>query len=319
MTYPRRCAALVWALVAPGCAPDGGTATTDAASTSEGGATTGAPLTTTGEPGSTAAETSSGGATDEPTGGATGTSTGATTGATTGETTGETTGATTGAPAELPADVLDLADWKLTLPIAGRDDPEKPLEIVQPELATYTLDPWYVLGDDAASVRFRAHAGGVTTSNSGYPRSELREMMGEELAAWSMTEGVHTLTITQAITHLPEVKPHVVAGQIHDDQDDVVMIRLEGSYLFVEGGGDDLGALDPDYQLGETFTVRLRAAGGAIDIYYQDLQTPAVSVPSDASGCYFKAGVYTQSNPEKGDDPAAYGEVVISALSVTHE
>lgn len=225
---------------------------------------------------------------------------------------------TTGGVAEFPAEVLDLTDWKLTLPIAG-EDPDKPLEILQPELATYTIDPYFLVYGDA--VRFQAHAGGVTTSNSGYPRAELREMVndGADLADWSTTDGVHTMTITQAITHLPEVKPHVVAGQIHDDADDVVMIRLEGSYLFVEGGGEDLGELDSNYQLGKEFTVRLRAAEGVIDVYYEDLGTPAVSVERDTSGCYFKAGVYTQSNPDKGDEPSAYGEVVISELTVTHE
>lgn len=239
---------------------------------------------------------------------------------TTADPTSSSTSDTTGAPAQWPADVLDLTDWKLTLPIAG-DAPDEPLEVLQPELATYTIDPWYVLADGGAAVRFRADAGGVTTSNSGYPRSELREMTGggSEPAAWTTTAGVHTMTITQAITHLPDVKPHVVAGQIHDDADDVVMIRLEGTYLFVEGGGDDLGVLDPDYQLGTPFTVRLRAADGAIDIFYEDLRTPAVSVERDAQGCYFKAGVYTQSNPDKGDEPDAYGEVEISDLVVTHE
>lgn len=224
----------------------------------------------------------------------------------------------TGEPAQLPAEALDLGDWKLTLPVAG-DAPDEPREVLQPELASFALDPWFVVA--GGGVRFRANAGGVTTSNSGYPRSELREMTGGGLepADWSTTAGVHTLTITQAITHLPDAKPHVVAGQIHDASDDVVMIRLEGAYLFVEGGGDELGVLDPDYQLGDEFTVRLRAADGVIDVFYEDLQTPAVSVARDADGCYFKAGVYTQSNPDKGDDPAAYGEVVISALAVAHE
>jgi poly(beta-D-mannuronate) lyase len=63
----------------------------------------------------------------------------------------------------------------------------------------------------------------------------------------------------------------------------------------------------------------VRAADGAVDIYYQDLTTPKVSVPREATGCYFKAGAYTQSNPSRGDAPTAYGEVVIYALSVTHQ
>ena len=226
-----------------------------------------------------------------------------------------------GGDAELPADVLDLADWKLTLPIGSREAPDEPLEIFQPELATYSIDPWFRLDDTGTGVLFQANAGGVTTDNSGYPRSELREMQngGMDNADWSTTVGVHTMTITQAITHLPEAKPHVVAGQIHDSEDDVVMIRLEDTHLFVEGGGEELGDLEPDYVLGTPFTVQLRAADGVIDVYYEDMGTPAVSVIRDAEGCYFKAGAYTQSNLEQGDDEAAYGEVVITELVVTHE
>ena len=227
----------------------------------------------------------------------------------------------TGTPATLPAELLDLSDWKLTLPIGSRRDPESPREVLQPELATFAIDPWFMLGPDADVVLFRADAGGVTTSSSGYPRSELREMTndGADEAAWSTSSGVHTMTITQTIVHLPEVKPHVVAGQIHDAEDDVVMIRLEGEHLFVEGGGEELGDLDPAYQLGAEFTVELVAHDGTIDVYYEDLATPAVSVARDVDGCYFKAGVYTQSNEEQGDAPEAYGEVAIRELVVTHE
>jgi poly(beta-D-mannuronate) lyase len=218
----------------------------------------------------------------------------------------------------LPAALLDLTNWKLTLPVG---DPGSPTEIKQPALKTFSLSPYFQSNAAGTGVIFQAHAGGVTTSNSGYPRSELREMTnaGSENAAWSTTSGTHTMTITQAITHLPVVKAHVVAGQIHDSSDDVVMIRLEGTNLFVEGGGEELGALDPGYQLGTRFTVRITAAAGRIRVYYNDLATPKVDIASSSSGCYFKAGAYTQSNPSRGDDPAAYGEVVIHDLVVLHE
>jgi poly(beta-D-mannuronate) lyase len=161
-----------------------------------------------------------------------------------------------------------------------------------------------------------APVGGVTTSNSGYPRSELREMNGSSAASWSNTSGVHTMTVTEAITHLPAVKPHVVAAQIHDAQDDVVMIRLEGSNLFVEQNGNSVGTLDAAYRLGTVFTVKLVAADGHIKVFYNGVLK--LDVVRAGSGWYFKAGCYTQSNPTKGDAPDAYGEVVIYGLDVTH-
>ena len=219
-------------------------------------------------------------------------------------------------PLELPAELLDLSNWKLTLPTGDEGSPD---EITQPELDTFSVDPYFMLDDDGSAVVFRADVDGVTTSGSSYPRSELREMDGTSKAAWSTTSGRHTMTITQAITHLPDVKQHVVAGQVHDSGDDVMMIRLEGSYLFVESNGDDMGELDDAYVLGTTFTVRIVAVSGWIEIYYEDMDTPMVIMEADTDGCYFKAGAYTQSNLDRGDEPGAYGEVRIEALEVVHE
>ena len=110
----------------------------------------------------------------------------------------------------------------------------------------------------------------------------------------------------------------MVAGQIHDGTTYLVMIRLEGQHLFVSGGGANLGTLDPAYVLGTRFTVRLTASGGRVRVYFNDLAVPKVDVAREAAACYFKAGVYTQSNRSRGDLPDAYGEVAITALSVTH-
>jgi hypothetical protein len=216
------------------------------------------------------------------------------------------------------ASVLDLGNWKLTLPIG---EPEHPREIKPPALASFEMLPYFHVDSASHAVVFRAPAGGVTTSGSNYPRCELREMTnaGADKAAWSTNSGSHSMTIRQAITHLPLVKPHLAAGQIHDGDSDVVMIRLERSHLFVEGDGQHLGDLTSSYQLGTPFTVRITASAGIIKVYYNDLHTPKVELPSRASGCYFKAGAYTLSNPERGDDAAAYGEVAIYELEVTHE
>lgn len=216
-----------------------------------------------------------------------------------------------------PSSLLDLTNWKLTLPVksAHGDNPD---EIKQPELDRFSLSPYFVLNDAKSGVIFRANTGGATTSNSAYPRSELREMAsaGTALATWSSTVGTHTMTVQEAITHLPVVKPQVVAGQIHDASDDVVMVRLEGRHLFVEHNGTNLGDLDANYQLGTIFTVKIEVSGGHVRVSYNGVQE--VDYAEAGSGWYFKAGCYTQSNVGKGDAASAYGEVVIYGLSVTH-
>lgn len=274
------------------------------------GETTDAP-TTTGESTTTSPDTTS-----------TSVTTDGTTSTTDTSTTTDASGTDTGDPAMLPGDILNLTNWKLTLPV-DTDHPGSPDEIEQPELATF-IDPLYFhLNDAKDGVVFRAHAGGATTDNSGYPRSELREMIdqGADEAAWSSSRGTHRLFIDQAITHLPVEKPHIVVGQIHDDEDDVIVFRLEGSKLFIDLNGDDGPVLTEDYQLGDRFTVAFEVSDDHVDCYYDGAFI--YSHPQAFSGAYFKAGAYVQSSCQ-GDKQVpdesceAYGEVVIYDVSVEH-
>jgi hypothetical protein len=220
-------------------------------------------------------------------------------------------------PAPTPGRVLNLTNWKLTLPI---DTPHAgtPDEITQPALASFTSDPYFRLVAGNSGVAFRAHAGGATTKNSNYPRTELREMTdnGKRNASWSNSTGMHTLTVRQAIVGVPVAKPEVVTAQIHDASDDVVMVRLEGRRLFVESDGDDIGLLTESYALGTVFTVKIVAANGRIAVFYNGEQK--IDYVRSGSGFYFKAGCYTQSNTSKGDSADAFGEVVIYDLQVSH-
>jgi hypothetical protein len=220
-------------------------------------------------------------------------------------------------PATIPAKILDLANWKITLPV-DTSHSGSPDEITQPELATFVLSPYFYVDSAGDGVVFMANAGGFTTSSSSYPRSELREMTsnGSSNASWSNTSGTHTMVVKEAFTHLPDVKPHVVGAQIHDASDDVIEVRLEGSRLFVDHNGTNLGDLNTNYALGTTYTLKIVAANGHIQAYYNDVLK--VDYTHSGSGWYFKAGCYTQSNTSKGDLPSAYGEVVIYSLQVTH-
>jgi len=221
--------------------------------------------------------------------------------------------------------MLDLTSWKITVPIGT---PESPTEVLQPALASYVLDPWFVPTATCDGVRFRAHTSAPTTSGSTYPRSELREMTGTggtTKAAWSTTSGTHRMFIDQAITAVPLGKKHVVAGQIHDASDDVIVIRLEYPKLFIDIGGSDGPTLDANYSLGKRFTVEFVASGGAIQIFYNGSTTPAYTLSRSVSGCYFKAGAYTQSNCTTESNAGQscgesnYGEVEIHDLWVRHD
>jgi hypothetical protein len=222
-----------------------------------------------------------------------------------------------------PANVLDLTNWKLNIPL-DEDKDGKSDEIKQPKLSNYSIAPWFQNNETNTGVLFRANCGGITTSGSGYPRSELREMInnGKRGASWSSDAGGHTMEIEQAITHLPTVKPHIVAGQIHDANDDVIVFRLEGKKLFIDHNGADGAVLTTNYELGTRFRVKFEVWGGQVKSYYNDALVE--TYPVHFSGAYFKAGAYVQSNCQgrkkvAGETCDAYGEVVIYKVAVTHQ
>ena len=147
---------------------------------------------------------------------------------------------------------------------------------------------------------------------------------GSTNAAWSNATETHQMTITQAITHLPEARRNVVAGQIHGGSGDVLQIRLEGSRLFArfEGDSDLDQTLNSDYQLGTMFTVGIRADASGIAVAYADVNgvraQDSHNVVATAPTGYFTAGCYTPSNDSVSNEPdEAYGEVLIDSVKVT--
>lgn len=225
-----------------------------------------------------------------------------------------------------PSRVFDLSNWKLTLPINSSEDSSAPRDVLQPQLATFEMSPWFTPTSDKKGIIFRAPVNAPTTANSDYPRSELREMTdsGSEEKFWPSTSGTHTLFLDQAITATPKNKPDVVAGQIHGDDDDLIVIRLEGKKLFAARSKQNLATLDDNYVLGKRFTVKFVARDGEIMLYYNGGTKPVYTLSKKVNEAYFKAGVYTQSNCETEDSSELcnadnYGEVVIYKAILSHE
>ena len=225
---------------------------------------------------------------------------------------------TKAAAAQLPSQVLDLSHWKITLPLAEAGA-KTAVEIKQPQLATLVEPSFFFVDPTLQAVVFRAPCGGVTTKGSKFPRSELREISAadpEKSADWSTSDSqLHTMTVVEAVTRLPEHKPHVCCAQIHDADDDLIEVRVERTKLFVQRAKADDAMLDPNYQLGTFFELKIEAGGGHIRVWHDGVLK--MDWEKDRSGCYFKAGCYTQSNLSKGDSADAYGEVAIRKLSVT--
>ncbi|QDU88434.1 Alginate lyase precursor [Pirellulimonas nuda] len=218
-----------------------------------------------------------------------------------------------------PSAVLDLNGWKLTLPY-DTERKGNPDEVVHPELATFEDESCFFTAPSGEAVVFRASCDGSGTVNSKYPRSELREMKpgGKDEIGWGTDDGsLHVMELDLAVTHTPDTKPHVVCAQIHDEDDDVIMVRIEGEKTLIERKGDSDLKVRSDYQLGDRFKLRIEAGGGRVRVFYNgELQMDWAALKK---GCYFKAGCYTQSNRDQEDSSGSYGEVEIYRIQVTHE
>jgi hypothetical protein len=214
-----------------------------------------------------------------------------------------------------PGRILELAQWKLTLPVGAIG---RPTEILDPRLRSYA-SAYFGVGRACNAVAFRAPVNGVTTVDSQNPRSELREMAGGgKPAGWSSTSGTHTMTLTEAFTRLPDGNPQVVGGQIHDADEDISVFRLEGTSLYVTNGDDSHYQLvTRNYALGTPFEAKFVVGGGVIRAYVDGRLV--ATIEKTFSGAYFKAGAYTQANCGDASpcDSDNYGEVLIYALKVT--
>ncbi|NLU79211.1 polysaccharide lyase family 7 protein [Micromonospora sp. HNM0581] len=222
------------------------------------------------------------------------------------------------APCDHPAQQLNLKNWKVTLPTGSSGSPT---EIKQPALATYSVNPWFMVNAACTGVQFRSPVNGVTTPNSSYARSELREMTnnGTQNASWSATSGTHTMTFRLAFNKLPNDKSHVVGAQIHDGDDDVTVFRLEGSSLYITKGNTTHHKLvTNNYKLHTVFEGKFVVSGGKISVYYNGVLQTTIS--HSASGNYFKAGAYTQANCGNSSPCSSsnYGQVSMYKLLVTH-
>lgn len=175
-------------------------------------------------------------------------------------------------------------------------------EVSPPQLATYERKPYFYLDNPSQGVVFVAPVNGATTPNSQNPRSELRQLVNGENAAWSNKSQTWIMDSIHMVAEYPASSDDtrgVVTMQIHDGNDDVSVLRYErsGEVWVTRGDNTHHDLVIPNYVLRTWVTVRVVAkAGGGIYWYVNNLTTPVASVPGVFSGCYFKAGCYTQGN-----------------------
>jgi hypothetical protein len=220
---------------------------------------------------------------------------------------------------------FDLSLWELQEPVGS---PGSPTTIPPAQLQGPSgyQDTYFFTDKTDGSMSFWDPENGVTTPNSNYPRSELREMNADGSAANWAIAGTHTLSATVKATMVPD---HVCVGQIHLGTGTPASTKplLE---LFYSANGDIKMAIEQtpaggnevqypagNVPLGTQWSYVIGLSGDAISLVINGgtPQTWTMSSTFDQEGMYFKAGDYDQS---AGGSSTVGAKVQFYALSVFH-
>jgi Alginate lyase len=225
-------------------------------------------------------------------------------------------------PVPVPRPPIELAGWKLVLPLPGAKGHAADITPAVP------VPPWLVAQPDG-TLRFWAPVCGVATPNSEHPRTELDSLTTFK----GGTGGPHSLTATVAISQVPSNTGDIIVGQIHgaDDISSVpfVMLRYSEGELRVvvknkQSGSDSekyplltqlpLGTWF-DYALTDNGDGTLTFAAGRVG----DSRQVRIPIPGPFRGATvrFQAGDYQQGEPEPAHCAGDGGMVTFAALYQT--
>lgn len=213
---------------------------------------------------------------------------------------------------------FNLNNWNITLPVDSKGSTRGTAAEVE-NLTNYENPNYFWDARDGAMV-FRAMSNGATTSGTKYARSELREMKGEERAAWKLSEG-GTMSATLKIDAIPKWSDgsagRMVVGQIHGNDHELVRLYYEdGTVHFVNdraGPGNKETSFtlhnargeQPKIGLGEKFSYLIDAQGKTLTVkVFADGQeyksVTHINSVWQSDHLYFKAGVYLGINESNG-------------------
>ncbi|MCR6487501.1 polysaccharide lyase family 7 protein [Amycolatopsis sp. OK19-0408] len=226
-------------------------------------------------------------------------------------------------PGVAPGGNFDLGIWQLQEPVGS---PGSPTTISSSRLkgANGFQDSYFYTDKRDGAMTFWAPEKGVTTPNSNYARSELREMNRDGSAAnWSLS-GSHKLNATLRVV---SVTKNVCVGQVHlGSGGSSTKPLLE---LYYHSNGDIVLGTEnsPDggqtphtvghVSIGKTWTYTIGISGGnTIDLTVNG-STTHYGIPSSFKQYkqYFKAGSYNQSSSSSTTNGA---RVAFYGLTVSH-
>jgi hypothetical protein len=225
-------------------------------------------------------------------------------------------------PGSAPGGNFNLSVWELQEPVGS---PGSPTTISSSRLqgANGYQDKYFYTNKTDGSMDFWDPENGVTTPNSNYARSELREMTaGGSMAAWSLP-GTHTLSASVKVTKVPD---HVCVGQVHATDPRTTKPLAELYFhssgliqLGIENGpsGGQTPHTVGSVPLGQQFSYVIQITGGNTISVTINGSKHSFPIPSSWKGYnqYFKAGDYDQSS---GSSSTVGASVQFYALTVQH-
>jgi hypothetical protein len=226
-------------------------------------------------------------------------------------------------PSVAPGGNFDLSLWELQLPVGS---PGSPTTILPSQLEGPNgfQDSYFYTASSDGAMTFWDPENGVTTPNSSFARSELREMDSSGSPANWFAPGTHTLSATLKVTRVPD---HVCVGQIHLGSGGSTKPLLELFYyangdikMGIEqtpAGGNEVLYNVGNVPLGTTWSYVIGLSGSTISLVLNggSRQTWTASSTFNGYGMYFKAGDYDQTS---GSDSSVGAQVAFYALSIHH-
>jgi hypothetical protein len=206
--------------------------------------------------------------------------------------------------------------------------PQSKLPLSPPQGAPW----WYskLNADGIPVAQFSAPLGGATTStNTKYARCELREYERDGITkmAFDPNDGDHWIEGIYRVPSLSVDKRGVCVQQMHDPNDDVIMVRTEnngsGTGLYLNYNGTRVATLNSNFIVGQEFYLKMRVNNGTPSVYYTTNLASIPSTPthtaagyfsSASTGWYQKTGCYNQSN--ESTDPTLDPDASIIKVEV---
>jgi hypothetical protein len=226
-------------------------------------------------------------------------------------------------PNVAPGGNFNLSVWELQLPIGSPGSPTTILPAQLQGANGYSNAAYFWTDKNDGSMTFWDPEAGVTTPNSNFARSELREMNPNGSAADWTIAGTHKLSATLRIV---SVTKSVCIGQIHLGTGGSSTKPLLELYYAPNGnitlgtenspdGGQTLHSVG-NVALGTQWSYVIAISGGRINLTINGTTT-SYSIPSSFNQYhqYFKAGDYNQSSSTSTSNGA---KVKFYALNVSH-